>query len=283
MEGNKIIFEKYIDEGEFLAINSGIIDDLIKYINDNNVKNIFINKHYGYNETNLEFLKYVPSIEKISIETFILDISGLKHVLGLKYLWIVDEISEKFDFSQMKVIETLGITWNTKVYGLSEIKSLKKLSLTKFSFFKNSISSLNKLRYLSLSKPQKLIGLDILESLTCLETFKMIYCKNLTTIDRLEEINGSLKNLEFDHCPNIKSWNVLNKLHGLKELIISNSSPLPNLNFIDNMSYIKHFSFVGTEVEDGNLDKCIGIDYVGFNNKKKYNHTFEELNPNWGK
>ncbi|EEK95319.1 hypothetical protein bcere0012_16390 [Bacillus cereus BDRD-ST24] len=34
-------------------------------------------------------------------------------------------------------------------------------------------------------------------------------------------------------------------------------------------------------IVDGNLESCVGIDFVGFNNKRHYSHKFKELNPDF--
>jgi hypothetical protein len=63
----------------------------------------------------------------------------------------------------------------------------------------------------------------------------------------------------------------------LSFLAINDSSEIGTLDFIKPLKKLKHFSFVGTNVADGDLRPCLNIEHVGFNNKKHYSHTFEGL------
>ena len=40
---------------------------------------------------------------------------------------------------------------------------------------------------------------------------------------------------------------------------------------------LQEISFVEINVEDGDLSPCLGLDYVGFFNKRHYSHTVAEV------
>jgi protein phosphatase 1 regulatory subunit 7 len=44
------------------------------------------------------------------------------------------------------------------------------------------------------------------------------------------------------------------------------------------MPKLKQFMFVDTNIVDGDLSPCIGLEYSGFFDKKHYSHKFKELN-----
>lgn len=61
--------------------------------------------------------------------------------------------------------------------------------------------------------------------------------------------------------------------------MIGDSAEISTLNFLKGLKKLKHFGFAGTNIKNGDLSPCIGIEHVGFNNKRHYSHTYEELNP----
>jgi hypothetical protein len=121
----------------------------------------------------------------------------------------------------------------------------------------------------------------MLKSFTQLEELEISYNRTLKNIDGLINCKDTLKKLELENCKNIISWELIKNLKHLEYLGLNDLGKIESLIFIKDLKRLKHLSFVGTDVIDGNLDPCLGIEFVGFNNKKSYNHTFEELNPNW--
>ena len=77
----------------------------------------------------------------------------------------------------------------------------------------------------------------------------------------------------------MKNHDYLCYLTDLETLILSGCGNIQNLQFIKELPKLKHFSFVDSTIVDGNLEPCVGIDFVGFNNKRHYSHKFNELTP----
>ena len=70
---------------------------------------------------------------------------------------------------------------------------------------------------------------------------------------------------------------VVGTIRPLIFLAINDSAEIQTLSFLKGLKLLRHFSFVGTNVKDGDLSACIGIDHVGFNNKRHYSHTYDQL------
>ena len=115
-------------------------------------------------------------------------------------------------------------------------------------------------------------GLNKLKSLNWLQ---VAHVRNIETLEGLE--SSSLKCLEIDTCKKITDFEKIARLHNLEKLILSNCGKIPTLKFISKMKNLKFLSFVNSEIIDGELSYCLELDYVGFNNKRHYTHTFEQF------
>jgi protein phosphatase 1 regulatory subunit 7 len=100
---------------------------------------------------------------------------------------------------------------------------------------------------------------------------------NLHHLDELEKISDSLTVLVFVGCKRIENFEYLAYLKKLKVLKFDNCGNIPNIKFIEQMPYLKAFAFVDAIIVDGDLSPCIGLEYVGFFNKKHYSHKFEDF------
>jgi len=100
---------------------------------------------------------------------------------------------------------------------------------------------------------------------------------HLIDISALKEVRGTLEILEFDSCNRIESYDGLSEATALKKLIISKSGPIQSLSFIKSLVNLDFLSFVKTNLVDGDLSPALRLNYVGFENKKHYSHTFDEI------
>ena len=86
------------------------------------------------------------------------------------------------------------------------------------------------------------------------------------------DLSNTLEVLEITNCKKIKYEDVLFKMITLHKLILTASADLPDLSFISNLEKLKLFSFVDTNVLDGDLHILKDIEFVGFFNKRHYTH-----------
>ncbi|MEO5564255.1 MAG: hypothetical protein ABIR18_12490, partial [Chitinophagaceae bacterium] len=167
------------------------------------------------------------------------------------------------------------------VINLEKCKSLRKLNIIKYPFSDQSVQQLKQLEILTINQPLKLNDLNFVKGFKNLKNFSVYYARDLNNISGLEQLKKTLTNLEFDHCSKISDLSVLPKLTKLEKIILSNLVPIPTLSWVKSFKKLTMLTFVDTDIVDGNIAYCDGIDFVGFNNKKKYNRTFEEMNPDW--
>ena len=63
----------------------------------------------------------------------------------------------------------------------------------------------------------------------------------------------------------------------LEELGFNDCKEIPSIRFIGNMKSLKKFTFVNTNVLDGDLSACTSLEYVGFLDKKHYSHKRKDF------
>lgn len=278
----KFNFIKNGDWGDYLLIESDKIIETVNYIKENNVRNIELNSQYGYKIKNISFLvelkDYIYGLNVIDGD---IDLSGLEHLINLKRLNISDEGCLSIDFVNFKYLERCSVLWHRNITFNFNSNNLKELVIKKCNFNDKAnlkqINSLLNIEKLSLIQC-KFEDIEFLEFLKRLVEIEVYYTPKLKDIQGLRFCSKTLNKVVFDNCKSIVDYKILSCLHKLNYLEISDSGKIESLNFIKEIKTLKHFSFVGTDVLDGNISYCLGIDYIGFNNKKKYTHKMEDFN-----
>ncbi|MFZ1699393.1 MAG: hypothetical protein WBO10_08585 [Pyrinomonadaceae bacterium] len=83
--------------------------------------------------------------------------------------------------------------------------------------------------------------------------------------------------IEIDECKKIENYVVMGDLENLERLLIIKSGPIASLDFLKSLYKLDFFSFGGTNIANGDLSPCLGIRYVGFDDKKHYSHKFRDF------
>lgn len=269
---------KYIKNGnwgEYLLIDSDQLEEAIHYIKNNDVKNIELNFYQGYRLKDISFLAPLrDKIEGLNVISGDVDLRGIEEFTNLKNLNISDELSCSIDFSKFKYLERCSILWHKNLKNISACHKLKELLIKKMSVESpleifNGLENIETLT-LNQSRSKKL---DFLKCFPKLKELEIYYSPALERIDGLEYCRESLNKVVFDHCKNVVDYKVISLLNNLEYLGINDAVQIPTLSFIKSLKKIKHLSFVGTNVLDGDLSFCAAIDYVGHDNKKHYHSS----------
>ncbi|MDP7979551.1 hypothetical protein [Bacillus multifaciens] len=268
-----------------VQIHGSSIYEYVDFINTHNYTSVYIND-LKYKLTHVNFLKHCPQIEKLSIgSSYITDYSELYRLKNLKSLSL-DKLEVPLNLAELESftnLETLYIQWNKNITGFEYCPNLRKLLIGKYKPKQKNLEDLTSLTNLEVltithGNINSLKGCGAFPKLTKLE---VNYLRNLEYIDEIEKNSTTLKRIEFDKCSKIKNHSYVACLTKLETLIFSSCGDIQNLQFVKELLKLKHLSFVDSNIVDGNLEPCIGIDFVGFNNKRHYSHTFEKLNPEY--
>ncbi|MGH0540549.1 hypothetical protein ACQVPW_03025 [Bacillus cereus] len=265
--------------GETVLVSQKNLKGCIEYINTFNVFGVQINDMY-YEMEDLNFLKDCKSIIHLSLDSIYLkDISSIYDLKNLKDLSVA-ESNYKLELNKLTNLESLSMYCNKKVTGLQELVNLKSLSLWKYSPKNRDLNELKNLRKLeelriTQSKIDSISGVENFESLNSL---KLNYLRTLKTIEYLKYGSRKLYDLEIESCKNIEDFSFIQYLKSLETLKLLSCGDMPTISFIESLDRLKHFSFVGSNIVDGDLSACEKIEFVSFTDKRHYSHKNKDFN-----
>lgn len=271
---------------EEILINDTYLQECINYINDNFIKKVDIS-YPRYKGGNLEFLKHCPIIEEIALESECLqDISGITYLKNLKVLSLSEETvidgKNGIDLGKLLNLETLYLTWSKKIKGINKLLNLTELAIWKYkpkSKDLGELAPLKNLRKLTLvqSHIENLNGISKLEKLRKVELNSL---RKLNSLSDINMLNECLTILEIESCKNVEDLIKIGHLECLESLTLANCGEISSIDFIKKLPNLKKLVFLGTNVLNGDISPCVGINYVMFDNKKHYSHNINAFKQN---
>jgi hypothetical protein len=228
-------FEKNGSWGEFLVVESKKINDAVDYINENEIKNIWISNVHGYKLKNLSFLKKITSpLEGLIVIDSNIELDGVNELTSLRMLSLSDEMGYKLDLSKFRYLKRCSLLWNKEIFNLSTLLNIEDLNIRKGTatvFTSDTFSGFKKLKELVLIEC-KMKDLAFLSNANQLEQLEVFYSPSLMDINAVRNCRN-LEKLVFDHCKNIKgNYSVLSDLGKLSFLNITDSKEIETLSFI---------------------------------------------------
>jgi len=245
-----------------VLVEDNRINEYVEYINKIKIKYVTISLFQGFKGKDIEFLRKCPNIEYLEILTpLIVDYSPIYDLKDLKWLRIEDQ-NKSIDLAQLSHLEELHLDPHKHILNLDKCIGLKKI---KTHYYNPPTRNLEEVQTLI-----NLISLNIYKSnidsfkglakLKKLEHLIFHNLSNLHFIDELEKLSDSLRVLVFEGCKKIENHRYVENLKKLKVLKFDNCSSIPNLQFIKQMPNLKAFVFVDTDIEDGDLAPCKGLE-----------------------
>jgi Leucine-rich repeat (LRR) protein len=125
--------------------------------------------------------------------------------------------------------------------------------------------------------PPNIATLQGVNNFNNLKRLEIFSASKLETIAALQVLLSSLEEIQVELCKKITDFETLGKVKFLKKIILSESGEIKSLAFVKDLPELEFISFWGTNVLDGNIKYCEGINYVGFDNKKHYTHKLEQF------
>lgn len=269
--------------GKQVFVSHEYLNECIEYINQNQIKQISVMDWY-YERADVAFLSECPTVEEVSLNSnYLKDVSGLYHIknlksLGLSESTVVDGKIE-VDLEVFSNLEDLFLHWSKRIKGLGKLTNLKELCMYKYAPKERDLQELGNLEnleelVLTQCKISSLTGIGKLKNLRKLE---LNYLRTLNDLGDLEGLNHYLQKLEIETCKKIENLYKIGHLKALEFFILTNCGDIPSLSFVKELHQLKHFAFGGTNVLDGDLSPCMGIDYIHFTEKKHYSHKRKDF------
>lgn len=277
MNTTKTIFHTYTDREDNVWATFDYkesIKSFLNFIEGKSIRHISINNISKSNVVKLDFIRESSDYFKgLSINGNIAIVENLiNECSNLDILNLGSLIKEDFSIDKLVNLRSIYMYFSLKIINSIKSKSLVKLAIEGIGekdliFLKN----LTNIKDLTIVKG-KLEELNGIEYLNNIESLSLFYLNKLNTIEQLNEVKTSLKSLDIQNCKSITDYSSLVNMSELERLLIISSGNIVNLAFILGLTKLSHFSFVDTNIVDGDLSYCDGIKgFVGFNNKKHYN------------
>lgn len=261
-----------------LCINSKRIEDCIKYLKTYNLKYISINPYIDYYADNIDFLVEVEDfLEGLTILSQKFNYSIINNLHKLKKLGFADNKVDTIDLSNFRNLESLACEYSPRLIGIETCKNLKDLVLTGYKPKNKDLTDLPELDELTelYLFQTNIVSLNGIEKYKKLKKIQIFSATKLESISALKYLSNGLVEIEIENCKRIKDYEVLGNLKLMKRLLILDSGEIKSLSFVKNLHNLSFLSFGSTNILDGNLSYCEGINYVGFDNKRHYSHKFE--------
>ncbi len=230
------------------------------------------------------------------------DLSFLGHIDDLLYLEVVDcqgcDVSPLhqlrnlrglrlenpgcgLDFSHFPRLEVFEGDWeksNRNVSSCTELRTLRVWGLRSEGDLQ-FLDALQKLEWLELVRPsiESLGGIERLEDL---RVVKLFYPAKLKSIEALRDCTSRIRDFEMQNAKKVESYEPLGSLKGLRWLVLTACGPMDGLSWIRAAEELEFFSFVDTDIVDGDLRPILDLQRlrgVGTLDKRHYNIKFEEL------
>ena len=274
MNSNNCIQEN--DAGKYVLVDSANIDFCMNLFYEENCDGVILKPKHGFRSKDISFIKEHPSICKLKVLVPVNDISPIYTLRNVKEL-IIGYEQGAVDFHGFPELKKFTGDWNNK-HILCKDSKLEEIN---FSGFKPKEKNLKELltqvnlRSLTLIQTN-IVSLVDISNLKELEKVSISYAPKLINVSELTKLND-LHYLEFDNCKNVNFYEIAKKLINLRHLMYHSSKSLPDIGFIDFIPNLEEFRFVDTNILDGNLEPCLKLKKVGFNNKRHYTHKAEEI------
>ncbi len=222
-------------------------------------------------------LRYLEIVDQRQVNTRYLD--GLANLRGLR----LKMPGAGLDFSCFPLLEVFVGDWhadNSNVHRCDELRGLRVWQFKPKSRNLSDIANTTRLECLALTQTG-IASLEGLETLEDLRYFEMAYAPNVASLDVLTPGQIQLREIEIQNAKRIAAYRPLAELCRLRRLKLTACAPMSDLKWTSGLDYLDFFSFVDTDVEDGDLSPLLRLRrlrYVGTMDKKHYNYKCDALN-----
>jgi hypothetical protein len=232
--------------------------------------------------SDLSFLKDFPDLLFLEIDGHKQHIDprhldGLANLRGLKISTAIGGV----DFSCFPELEVFWGDWHPDNRGIARCHELRRLNISHYNPPSRDLAEfagLVRLEDLGLVQTNiaSLAGIEALEDVRSLD---IAYAPKLESLAALAN-HASLREIDFETVKQIQSYEPLAKIPCLRRLLLFKCASMPDLQWIAGLQHLDFFTFVETNVTDGDLSPLLKLPRLrvaGTLGKKHYSHTPAEL------
>ena len=231
----------------------------------------------------LSFLKDFPNLLYLEIadqkRVNPRHLDGLTNLRGLR----LESPGAGIDFGCFPELEVFVGDWHVDNCNLHQCRELRQLRAWQFnprSLDLSKLANIPRLEWLAITQTNiaSLAGVEMLEDLRYLE---VAYAPKLELLDALAFAEIGIRELSLGKAKKISSYRPIASISQLRRLKLSDCASMANLKWVAGMNRLDFFSFVETNVVDGDLTPLLSLpklQYVGTMDKKHYNYKCNRLN-----
>ena len=258
----------------FFFLDSSSLDEDIAFINRHHIYNIQINPKFGYAIQTIEPLFKISKIEKLYLHISSTNLDNLNKLKELQVLSI-NSVNHNINLSGLINLRELSIKYQKNIRGLDSMIKLQQLNIIKsdVSFFNIALfKNWPNLKFFQALSPKLPNDLSFLNESKELKHIEIHNCRTTFNIESLLSVRDTLEELAIGNCKKVEGLGVLQNLSNLKRLSFSNSSPLDNADFVEDLKKLEILVVVGTSYFiDGNTSHLKNkIKYLSLDNKKHH-------------
>lgn len=222
-------------------------------------------------------LLYLEIVDQKRVNTRYLD--SLGNLRGLR----LESPGAGIDFGCFPELEVFTGDWHSDNHNLHLSRELRRLMIWQFqprSCDLADLAGIVRLEQLEITQTS-ITSLAGLETLADLRYLEIAYAPKLESLDTLASGQSGIREISLSHAKKIQSYRPLAAISHLRRLKISSCTPMSDLKWTAGMNELDFFTFVETNVEDGNLTPLLSLPKlrdVGTMDKRHYNYKCNALN-----
>lgn len=270
------IDSEYDDEVRSILVKGPWHDDIIDFMQNNQIKGLCLNYAKGFECLNFDFLSDLPELELLNIiYTPVDSLVSVESLVNLKSLSLSCHWKDKVDLSQLKSLTRCFISYGKGAESVFECSSLRYLYIDEFKLKDFSkLKNLTKVEYLTIGN-SSFNSLELISGNHLLRKLVLLNCRKLDRLDGIGKL-GKLEWLTIDGSRMLNSIEELSALNNLKVLQLSNNKEIVTLSDIKELTQLRALSFFGdTKIVDGDfgfLETFPSLSLIGFVGRRHYTH-----------
>lgn len=227
----------------------------------------------------LTLLDQLPNLRRLNIvNRTASDLSAIKTLRRLRALSLHSNSIVDIDLSAWPMIEELAVTWSRKFDGLASAHNLINLCVWRWKESDlQRLAGAPQLRNLEIIQGS-LRSLAGVEHCVHLKELALAYLYKLTDFRAISDLKA-LRRLQINACKKLNDLTLLSGLPNLEDLDIDRLGEIESLTPLRANQKLRRLFFGDTNVLDGNTAVVneIGIEHIGFRNRKHYNYKYNHL------
>ena len=254
------------------------IDEALAIYEENALSGVYVRPSYPFPDlAPLRRFKGLKSLQIWHDEQF--DLSVLRELHNLEYIGFGAFTKFKVDVSSLKHLRELVICWGPKTHFSVAMPQLQSLQVRGWKSPKNEIGELAEkfpnLETLCFDRPI-FSNLNGVEKFSRLQKLRIRTAPKLTTISEIQGASA-LKTFELEGCKNIIDFPKVIKNQNILDLGYLGCGDIPNISFLNEMTNLRIFRFVDTNVLDGDLSPCLRLHFTGTLGKRHYKPPIAQI------